>query len=147
MKVKDSLVQLISGRNKNHARWLQSILQIARFGIVGVGATLIHGGVAWLLLRESLLPLLIINCAAFGAGFIFSFLGHYHWTFRGGAPKLRSLMRFFTVAFGGLLVSTLVLSIFIHVHAMNDIAKLAISILVIPPVTFILGKLWAFAPG
>ncbi len=122
----------------------QDLWQIFRFGIVGIVATLVHMGVATLLSMTTEIPLVLINTLAFLVAFGFSFCGHYYWTFSRQSEYGRSLVRFFLVALTGLLASTLLLSVLIKLDFANDVTKLVISIVIIPVVTYYMGKLWAF---
>lgn len=124
---------------------LDSLFRIARFGIVGVAATLTHLGVAFILSQHTALPLVVVNVIAFMVAFGLSFTGHYYWTFRTSAPTLQSLRRFFVVALCGLGASTAILSGLVALDIGTDIMKLLVSILIIPGVTYVVGKTWAFA--
>lgn len=123
---------------------LAQFFELARFGIVGVGATLTHLGVAYLLASHSEMPLVICNTMAFGVAFIVSFLGHYHWTFKPAGPARGSLFKFFAVAVLGLIASNILLFILVELNIANDFTKLLISIFIIPIVSYILSKCWAF---
>ena len=57
-----SLADINQAQQPYQGGWLSHALQIARFGIVGVGATLVHLCVAWVLLHTTGLPLLAITC-------------------------------------------------------------------------------------
>lgn len=62
---------------------LQEIFTLIRFGIVGIIATLVHIFSAWILLDNlQINNAIIVNTIAFLIAFIFSFLGHYFWTFK-----------------------------------------------------------------
>lgn len=132
-------------------KWtMQDLYQLIRFGIVGVGATLVHVGVA-LLLKHMLLAdeqggffLIPINIAAFLVAFAVSFLGHYHWTFEVTGSKKRSLIRFFVVAVAGLCASSVVLAQLVVLDLGGDFTKLIISVFVVPLVSYFLGRVWAF---
>ena len=140
--------QVIRGDGLKRAaskNWLEHLLQIARFGVVGVGATLVQLGAAWLLHHFTPWPLFAVNTLAFLIAFLFSVSGHYFWTFQPNTGFTRSLLKFFPVSLCGYIVSTFVLAWLIHRGVGGDYFKLLISTLVIPPVTFTVGKLWVFA--
>lgn len=128
-------------------RWMPQLLEIARFGVVGVGATVVQFASASALTWQfPLWPLQGVNLLAFLIAFCFSFTGQFFWTFRAsGASLRRSLPKFFLVALCGYLVSAFVLNRLQHAMIGNDHFKLLVSTLVIPPVTFTIGKFWAFA--
>ena len=123
---------------------VKQAFEIMRFGIVGVGATLTHLGVAFLLSHYTDIPLIVINIIAFLVAFGISFTGHYHWTFKSTGPKRESLIRFFIVGISGLAASEAILAMLIHFDVSTDFVKLMISIFIIPVVTYFVSKTWAF---
>lgn len=118
--------------------------EIARFGIVGLSATFVHLGVAYLLAHNFDISLLLINLIAFCTAFLVSFYGHYHWTFQGQGSKRESFPKFLIIAVSGFLASTALLSLLIKFNISTDFIKLTISIFIIPVVTYTLSKTWAF---
>lgn len=124
---------------------------LARFGVVGVAATLVHYGVA-LAVAQAGGRLLLANLAGFVVAFAVSFLGHHRWTFRhGGAPARRigqAAARFLLVSGSSFVFSTVVLA---GLQAQGRLAPpvaLAIAVLVVPLVNFVAARGWAFAhPG
>ena len=125
---------------------------LARFGIVGVAATLVHYGVALAAARAGA-PLLLANLAGFCLGFVVSFLGHHHWTFRrpGAAPARaigQSAARFFAVSGTSFLFSTVVLAGLVAQGRLAAPVALAIAVLMVPLANFVAARGWAFAhPG
>jgi len=78
--------------------------QFARFGLVGILAAAVHGGLFIALVALGLAGYLA-NALAFALAFIVSYLGHSHWTFADAARGGR-LGRFgLTTAFGFVLNS------------------------------------------
>ena len=108
------------------------------FGLVGVGATCIHIGVAYFTL-----PMADSLFFASGCGFIValpcSWFGHRALTFRDAAQ--RSWARFCTVACGGFLGS---LAVLIFLEPALPHMALFISILVIPGISYVLSRAWVF---
>jgi len=60
----------------------KELLTLARFGLVGVGATATHMLVAAALITHLKLNPFVANSAAFIVAFFISFLGHYFWSFQ-----------------------------------------------------------------
>lgn len=79
--------------------------QVARFGLVGAGATFVHMVVASSAILFGISPL-AANFIAFVFAFSFSFTGHFVYTFH-GQPKSpwRALLRFLIVAVSGFLLN------------------------------------------
>ena len=123
---------------------VHGFLELMRFGIVGVAATLIHLGVALYLNEVTAINIFIINVLAFMCAFGVSFCGHYFWTFKSDAPKLKAFIKFFSVALSGLIASSVMIFILMKAGIESDVVKLVISILTIPAVTYVVGKLWVF---
>ncbi len=120
-----------------------TVVQLTRFGLVGIAATLVHIGVAWLVHATGASPLLA-NAAGFLAAFALSYLGHFYWTFsqREGHPK--RLPRFVVVAGVGFALSNaIVWGAVVLVGAPFELA-LAVILVSVPTATWLLSRLWAF---
>lgn len=133
------------------ARLAGELATLARFGVVGVVATLVHYGAALLAARAGA-PLLLANLVGFLVAFSVSFLGHHHWTFRpaeGPARGLRaSAARFMVVAGSSFLFSTVVLAGLVAQGRVSAPLALGVAVLVVPLVNFVAARGWAFAhPG
>ena len=118
--------------------------RITRFGMVGVAALFTHMAVAWLVLDRLTGSPYAASLAGFLVAFCVSFLGHYHFTFAGGQGYAKTLPRFFAVAASGFLASLLVLNA-VAAYGLPKTVSLMVSILVIPALTYIAARLWAFA--
>ena len=120
--------------------------QIARFVGVGLLATLCHVCVASLLAGIWAVPPQIANLAGFLTAFGLSYLGHTRVTFQVHGGHGTHLPRFLAVAAFGLTLSSgitwLISDLAGHPVWM---AMIAVG-LAVPPVTFALSRLWAFAP-
>jgi len=123
---------------------LAEILRLLRFGVVGGAATATHFLVALGLAASGSVPLLVANALAFLTAFGVSLFGHHYWTFRSPHPLLRTLPRFGATALGGFLASTLLLSGAIAAGIGGDVIKLTMASLIVPAVTYVLSRCWAF---
>ncbi|GAB2795123.1 GtrA family protein [Halomonas shantousis] len=119
----------------------QEFGKLVRFGIVGGGATLVHLVVAWTLLyfAPHWSPL-IVNFIAFLVAFSFSYLGHRHFTFNSEG----SVAKFFVVAFAGFALNNGLLAILLGVTQLPDYVALTITTLLVPIVSYLAARLWAF---
>lgn len=123
------------------------IRQGARFGLVGLGATLVHLAVAWIASHWIGLGDYIANGAGFVVAFWVSYFGHSHWTFEQERRDRRSLLRFVVVALLGYAMSNVIVWLVTDVfEASFDMALVAI-LFVVPPTTWIISRIWAFAPA
>lgn len=123
---------------------LLELLLAARFSLVGLVATGVHTATAILLAHATLLPVLVVNLAAFLVAFGFSFAGNYLWTFRGSAVLGQALPRFFVVSVSALLASSLVLLGLKRFTALETDHAILCASASIPVITFLGGRLWGF---
>jgi putative flippase GtrA len=129
-------------------RWQQTIAEfftIFRFAIVGVVATAVHMAVALVLHNLAGLAPLPANVLAFATAVLFSFVGHSYWTFRDHGAELKySAARFFIVAISGFLLNNAILWVLVEKTALGGSTSIIFAALVVPPMTYLLSKLWAF---
>jgi putative flippase GtrA len=119
------------------------LAQLGRFATVGVAATLIHVGLAWLMARGFGTPPLIANAIGFAAAFACSYLGHFYWTFgqREGHPV--RLPKFLIVSGTGFAVTNLITWITVTAALPVEVALFAI-LATVPAITWALSRFWAF---
>ena len=120
------------------------IAQLGRFGTVGVIATLVHLGVAWILSRGFNFAPFVANAFGFLAAFGCSYLGHFYWTFghRSGHPT--RLPRFLVVSGFGFALTNLIVWLVVSIAGHPfEFALLAI-LFAVPASTWALSRLWAF---
>ena len=118
--------------------------RITRFGIVGVAALLTHMAVAYLVLERLTGSAYAASLLGFLVAFCVSFLGHHHFTFAEGQGYAKTLPRFLAVAVSGFLASLVVLNA-VAAYGLPKTVSLMLSILVIPALTYVAARLWAFA--
>jgi len=119
------------------------ILQLARFGIVGVAAMVVH----WLVVVTIVpfgMPELIANVIGFGVAFNVSYFGHHHWTFASTATAQSTFKRFLLVAITSFIINECMFSLLLRFTALDYRVALAIVLIAVAGLTFVLSKLWAF---
>ena len=118
------------------------VARLVRFGAVGGGATLLHLAIAEAALflgAEAWLAFLV----AFGPAFVFSYLGHRHFTFARGDRQ--SLPRFFAIALVGLAAGQAMVELSRHVPSdLHPALRLMLGAAVVPAATYFAAKMWAF---
>jgi len=126
------------------------ISQMAKFASVGLVATGVHALVyAFLGGLEPISPLQA-NFLAFLVAFIFSYVGHFKFTFAkemDGRSLQRSFgvqARFFTVALSGLGLNSVAVWLTTEIFELNYLIAILPMFVLVPTVTFGLAKLWAF---
>lgn len=120
---------------------------LLRFLLVGGLAGLVH--IAGVVLFSTVWPVhpILANTFGFLMAFCFSSIGHMMFTFRVTEGRAQAVARWFVVSFSALLVSDGVLHVLAEVlHWYLPLVQ-AIAIAVIPCVSFLAGKLWAFQPA
>lgn len=136
-----------------HGRWshpaLGELLAASRFGIVGLAATGVHAGLALALAMPDILPPLLANTVAFLTAFGVSFVGHHLWSFPQDPASERRwqgrLPRFFLIAAAGFAANSGVLASWLAFTNWPESAGILIAIFIVPVVTFLGSRLWAFA--
>ena len=118
------------------------------FGVVGVGAMLVHlGSVALVFVPWGLDPLLA-NVLGFLIAFQVSHAGHRRLTFREqDAPAARSRLRFFGVALLSFAVNEAMYWLLLRYTVLDYRVALAIVLVAVAALTFVIARHWAFAPG
>lgn len=134
---------------KNVQAFIQSkqsvIKQLAYFGIVGCSAALVNFLAVVLLVEFVDLHPLVANIFAFAMAFNVSYFGHRRWTF--GEVKTQphtSWLRFLTVAVGSFLLNEGLYFVFLQALGLHYQLALVLVIVMVPPVTFVFSKFWAF---
>lgn len=119
-----------------------------KFAVVGVVATLIHATVAGFLLESGLLPPMLANFAGFLVAFGVSFSGHFYWSFshlRQEKTALKAMLRFLLIAASGFTLNSSVLALWLNLTPWPDLLGLMVSIAIVPSLTFIGTRFWAFS--
>jgi putative flippase GtrA len=126
---------------------LLQIGQMARFGIVGLCAMCVHLVVAWGVMTDSSVSAFAANLCGFAVAFCVGWAGHHWFTFKHSDQPLRSFGRYGVVAVTGFFVNTCILAILIVVGATSREWSVAISVLIMPALTYIASAIWAFSKG
>lgn len=123
-------------------RWQPLAAQLMRFGLVGLAATAVHLGMAWLALWQwpDASPFLV-NLVAFLVAFQVSFWGHSRFTFRqSGSP-----WRFFAVTLGGFGINNGLLWVFLTLGITSAFLSICLSVLLVPLFVFVASRMWVFS--
>lgn len=122
----------------------QEVLTMSRFTLVGIAAACVHISIVWVLITRLGLETLLANLAAFLTAFSVSFAGQYLWTFRSKRYWQSALIRFFLISLFGFAVNNIVLIALLDLGFMSDSLAAVLSACVIPVVTYLAGRYWAF---
>lgn len=120
------------------------VAQVIRFGLIGIGATVIHLAIGLMLIHAGWSPL-IANVVAFVFAFFVSFAGHFGYTFAGQSTDPASaFVRFIVVAVVGFSFNETVLAIMLQFDVMEKATAFVLSTLAAAIITFVLSRNWAF---
>jgi putative flippase GtrA len=111
--------------------------------VVGVGAALVHYGVALLFIATGAAPQ-PANFAGWVCAFTFSYGGQARWTFR--EPRLRraTLLRFLATSLASWCVNALCYQCLLAWSDLDPRLLLVVAILVAAAFTFLLARGWVF---
>lgn len=121
------------------------IRQLLSFGIVGIAATFAHVSVAWLLIDATRLNPYFANSLGACVAFTISFLGNAGWTFQTDRSRWSSASRYAFVSLTSFMMTSAILAI-IRFKEWPTYVYVLLVLAAVPATTFLLAKLWAFAP-
>ena len=122
--------------------------QFARFGAVGLLATLVHVAVGLGLAGAFGIAPLAANFAAFSVAVLVSYLGNRGWTFGlDGSGRLDQLPKFLVTAVLGLALNQALVFVLVERLGWSYGAALAVVVAVVPLVSFAANRWWVFAPA
>lgn len=118
--------------------------QAARFGAVGLLATVVHIAVAILLVDFARVPVFWANIGAFAVAVLVSYFGNHHWTFACTGAHARYLPRFISVAALGLAVGQIIVWAITASGGHYRVAVVTVALMV-PAFSFVASRLFVFA--
>jgi putative flippase GtrA len=119
-------------------------LKLGRFGVVGLISTLIYAVIAALGNNLTALPAEAVNSIAISISGLWSYVGHYHITFRSDAAHRSSLAKFFVLLALGYAVSSCIVLLSDRLGWPRNLAT-AMIVITIPIINFVAMQLWVFA--
>ncbi|KPF93952.1 hypothetical protein IP81_00220 [Novosphingobium sp. AAP83] len=120
------------------------IRQLVSFGAVGVGATLAHVALVWLLIGQGWLNPYFANLLGTCAAFSVSFVGNAGLTFGTNRLLRDCARRYVFVSAASFIMTSGILALVRH-NGWPTYAYVLIVLCTVPPATFLLAKLWAFS--
>ncbi len=119
--------------------------QVFRFALVGATATLTHITIALVLHGGMELSPLWANFFAFCTAVLISYFGHHGWTFAVEGRHGFRFPRFVLVALAGLALNQAIVYAMVEVIGWPYGLALAVVVLVVPGLSFLLVRYWAFS--
>lgn len=120
------------------------LFKIKRFALIGIIATAIHMFVVFIGLECGIENVFLANFIAFACAFIFSFLGHFYFTFSKQSNFYPALWRFLIVALSGFIANNLMLAILIESGLLTKTLASVLAVAIIPVISFVFSNIWAF---
>jgi putative flippase GtrA len=116
------------------------------FALVGAAAALTHLTTVYLLVEFASWPPANANVVAFCVAFLVSYTGQRRFTFGSGAPWLRSMARWGAVSVTAFALNQLLFTQALqHLPGQPYMLLLAVVTFLVAVLSFLLGKVWAFA--
>ncbi|MBI1283845.1 MAG: GtrA family protein [Thiobacillus sp.] len=116
----------------------------ARFGLIGIAATIVHILVVSLLLAATQMQPLFSNAIAFLTAFSVSFTGNYWWTFGAPGNPAKAMRRFILISGSAFVLNTIVLAVILRAAWFSPFISVMCAIAIVPALTFLASRLWGF---
>jgi putative flippase GtrA len=120
------------------------IVQLAKFGLVGVSNTLITLLVYTLLVKALGVWYVEASALGFMVGAVNGFLWNRAWTFRGHVGDALTPVRWFVVQGCGLLVNSGLVFVFVDGAGLGKLLGQALTIVIVTVLTFAINRSWTF---
>lgn len=119
--------------------------QVIRFSLIGGIAAAIHMIFCAIFVEKAEFHPILANIFSFFIAFIFSFCGHHYWTYlNNNTSIIPALSKFFIVATTSFILNNVLFILFHISFGMHYFLALFIVLSLVPTLTFILSKVWAF---
>lgn len=119
--------------------------QLLKFGLVGLLATAVHAATYLIAVLKDVAPL-AANAGGFCMAFLFSFVGHWRWTFiQSAMPARRAFAKFLLTSLIGFASNGVLTWVSTDALHLPSASALVGILFVTPLLVFFLAKHWAFA--
>ena len=131
---------------------MELVRSFLRFALVGATATAVHAAVFALLVETTPIDPVAATVVAFVVAFACGFVLNRRWTFDSPAhptahpPRYLAaqLPRYLAAQLAGLGLSAAIMAYAVHARDWSPYVGLALSIVMVPPVTYALARWWVF---
>lgn len=131
-------------RSYNLIQQYELTRQLFRYGFVGVAAAFVNYVMVVFLVSCFKMQPLVANGVGFLVAFQVSFSGHRLWTFEQDDFSWPMMSKFFLVASLSFLLSEVLYAYFMHKLHLQYAVALLLVLCIVPVLSFICSKLWAF---
>ena len=122
--------------------------RLAKFGVVGIVATMSYYLVA--LLLSQFVGVFWANVVGYAGGMCVSYLGHHRLTFaatKDVVPHGQAISRFAAGSGFAFIMSQIILYAAVKLLQLPDWLGLGLVVITVPLITFLLYQFWVFAPS
>jgi putative flippase GtrA len=121
------------------------LLQMVKFGFVGLSATAIHIAMLFFLVEKLGLGPVLASIPAFLTALVISFLINHHWTFVVKGAYGRYFSRYAAVSVAGLALNIAIMYGTVSLMHQSYVVGLAVVIVLVPSISFMLQRYWTFS--
>ncbi|OGT01257.1 MAG: hypothetical protein A2Z65_01200 [Gallionellales bacterium RIFCSPLOWO2_02_58_13] len=121
------------------------LLQMVKFGLVGLSATAIHASVLFFLVEKLGVGPVLASIPAFLTALVISFLINHHWTFVVKRGYGRYFSRYAAVSVAGLILNIAIMYGTVLLMHQSYIVGLGVVIILVPLISFLLQRYWTFS--
>lgn len=121
------------------------LLQMVKFGFVGLTATAIHAAMLFFLVEKLSMEPVLASIPAFLTALVISFLINHHWTFVIKGAYRRYFSRYAAVSVAGLILNIAIMYATVSLLHQSYIVGLGLVIIFVPMISFLLQRYWTFS--
>ena len=121
------------------------LLQILKFGFVGLVATAIHTAMLLFLVEKLGMEPVLASVPAFLTALIISFVMNHRWTFMANGSYKRFFLRYAAVSVAGLILNIAIMYATVSMMHQSYIIGLGGVIILVPLFSFFLQRYWTFS--
>ena len=122
-----------------------TLKQFIKFTLVGTTNSAIDFSVYLILTRFFSVHLILANFCSFSIAVTWSFFINKKWTFRNThGDHAKQYIKFFITNTIGIIIQTLILSVFVYVFKVHDVLGKLIAIVITSFWNFSISKIWTF---
>lgn len=121
------------------------LLQMAKFGFVGLLATAIHAAMLFFLVEKLGAGPVLASIPSFLTALAISFLINHHWTFVVKGAYGRYFSRYAAVSVAGLILNIAIMHATVSLLQLSYVVGLGLVIIFVPMFSFLLQRYWTFS--
>jgi len=121
------------------------LLQMVKFGFVGLSATAIHTVMLLFLVEKLGVGPVLASIPAFLTALVISFLVNHHWTFAVKGAYGRYFSRYAAVSGTGLILNIAIMYGTVSLMHQSYVVGLGVVIIFVPLISFLLQRYWTFS--